>query len=504
MRCKEREQKRAVHADFSQHIISQRASFDNLKTKTQQRTYLFMRHWAGIKYHRKYYNKLSWLCGINENSCWMYPLTGAKGENKNIILCRQCFMSTHDITYPTMIELERVSPNLGIALPLCLAYDHILLQLNDATTTLVISIEMLERYDTIIHLQNPSFVKNKNDGKFRYDNKVIVETNKKRVVVDANKTTINIMGNTAVVVPKRKMDECVSLAEGSVKLQYNYADTAKPWNPNNYILLCSTTCVEANESDFHPVEGDLDIVKAHKNSIVKEDGHFGSSGFYAGHGVHSSYKSYDDGIGVHLERYATKDTSPEQRSQFDNMLEMMTSLLWNAKTKLALVAGYDIVQASCSHTDRSRIAADLINPSLTALGYDETHQVDLQPLEYRGNSLYFPSLNINVDASTSQFHTETDQGYTLIVVPYQTCSKRATFMFELGHECHLNLRLTDGFTFLFNARLLTHRQQMDADNGRNETCWNLGCYANRRLDHLTFCKLETEFAHIVNNVHTLL
>lgn len=63
--------------------------------------------------------------------------------------------------------------------------------------------------------------------------------------------------------------------------------------------------------------------------------------------------------------------------------------------------------------------------------------------------------------------------------------------------------MTPGAALLFNARLLTHRQEYtDTSCNKVDECgvydyieefWNIACYANRAFDNFTMVKLRREF-----------
>ena len=71
-------------------------------------------------------------------------------------------------------------------------------------------------------------------------------------------------------------------------------------------------------------------------------------------------------------------------------------------------------------------------------------QIDLLPIMVGNDSAIFPSVNTCVNAGTGTFHTENDQGYTLIAAPYQDVVKQATFVLSISSHFKIEIRLDDG------------------------------------------------------------
>ena len=94
--------------------------------------------------------------------------------------------------------------------------------------------------------------------------------------------------------------------------------------------------------------------------------------------------------------------------------------------------------------------------------------------------------NISVNARTTSFHTENDSTYTVISIPKQEANSERkdeySFLFKVKDKNNISLRLTEGVSFVFSGKLLTHRQSCNFPvNMKGETFINFSSYGTKRL-----------------------
>ena len=97
-------------------------------------------------------------------------------------------------------------------------------------------------------------------------------------------------------------------------------------------------------------------------------------------------------------------------------------------------------------------------------------------------------INICVNVSTGEFHTENDCSYTLISVPKQNtkeqikCGNEYQFLFQLNNNIVIALTLTPDLSFLFLSTFLSHRQKGNDSIENNKYPFvNLSSCGNKRL-----------------------
>ena len=80
-----------------------------------------------------------------------------------------------------------------------------------------------------------------------------------------------------------------------------------------------------------------------------------------------------------------------------------------------------------------------------------------------------------VNASTRDFHTEFDQGPTMICVPAQEDHKsnQFNFCFCVNDSMIIQLKMNPGLCFFFSAAFLTHRQEYEAAGSTPFLIWLL-------------------------------
>jgi len=94
--------------------------------------------------------------------------------------------------------------------------------------------------------------------------------------------------------------------------------------------------------------------------------------------------------------------------------------------------------------------------------------------------------SISVNGRTNEFHTENDSTYTVIAIPKQEeFSKRKheySFIFKFKEKHNISIRLTEGTSFLYSGKLLTHRQSCNLPiQMKDEVFINFASYGTQRL-----------------------
>ena len=377
----------------------------------------------------------------------------------------------------------------------------------------------LEQYDHVIIVENPTFKSKKScpDGIIDYGDKIVVDG--ETLLIQENTTlwighnitsdmdkentpdiaiNINVGGSVVIAARKTEVEDCIMKSNGKldVHFQYPHATTFASQSPK-YVLLSVIINMKDDPNDFHPKVNDSVLFDEHKSSIVQEGKHYRSTGKYYADGIHSSYEQYTDGSPKSVSRYATKDTPPHRRTLFDERINAVNHFVRSCNNAFKHASGFNIVEQSATNTTNNGKLGLLLN-SLT--NQYNAEKIDLSPIMVGNDSAIFPSVNTCVNAGTGTFHTENDQGYTLIATPYQDAVKRATFVLSISSHFKVGIRLDDGMANLFNARLLTHRQVIDTHRGGHDF-WSIGCYGNRRLEQNTFTLLRRHYDLVLENLH---
>ena len=94
--------------------------------------------------------------------------------------------------------------------------------------------------------------------------------------------------------------------------------------------------------------------------------------------------------------------------------------------------------------------------------------------------------SISVNARTNEFHTENDSTYTVITIPKQEANEKAeadyAFFFKVQDKHNVSIKLSEGLTFVFSGKLLTHRQSCNKESSiENELFINFASYGTQRL-----------------------
>ena len=98
------------------------------------------------------------------------------------------------------------------------------------------------------------------------------------------------------------------------------------------------------------------------------------------------------------------------------------------------------------------------------------------------------NINVCINASTEDFHTENDTSYTLITVPSQNskdqhnCGSIYNFLFKLNEDLIISLPLTPDLSFLFSGTYLSHRHQGNKSTEKTTNPFvHISSYGNKRL-----------------------
>lgn len=90
-----------------------------------------------------------------------------------------------------------------------------------------------------------------------------------------------------------------------------------------------------------------------------------------------------------------------------------------------------------------------------------------------------PAIFFNIDAATEEAHTEFDSTYTTIAAPMQVVKDKLCFHWILNGTTDVQIPLHPGRFLLYNAFLVTHRQQCDKEISVSQM--NISAYGNKRL-----------------------
>jgi hypothetical protein len=380
---------------------------------------------------------------------------------------------------------------------------------------MVVSHGNLLQYDNVILLQHPSFVKSGQckDGLVHYSREIVLNGIKIELEngCDVNIYELfsrqgngifnhgcDVMGNIVIAVLKNELDECISSSNGKLGVEFVYPnDDGQTFAVNSkYVILSLISRLSDDCNHYCPNLDDSELFARHKNSIVKEGKHFGSKGKYFAHGIHASFEQHPDGTPKSISEYATKNKNDPRYHQFEAKMDSIKHFILQCNNEIDNASGTSLVKQSATNTRKNLDLGMMLN-ALTKP--HNGRPISLFPLSLSGASLTFPSINVCLNASTDIFHTENDQGYTLIASPYQISQADASFVFQLSSKVHMRTRLRGGTIILFNARLVTHRQEL-VECDLSGPFWNVGCYANRRFDQHTFSLLRRQFDLVLCNL----
>ena len=447
--------------------------------------------------------------GFQSQQC-VYCLPLSTRNQTSMYLCSHCYNANLELDDHLMATIK----NAPVTTKNDTTSNNILkvhqwLQMHASTNNAAVVVpysELLQKYDHRIILKDPYFKKSRHcrDGLIYYSDEFTwngkkYKTNKKsdechEYVIDP------LCKQESIVIATKKveLDRCINAA--GIKIDYQYPNDGGQTfaSKTSYVILCAMATFEDNQHDFHPVDIDLQLFQKHKNNIVQTGKHYGSKGYYFANGLHASYGKGSDGLPVSINQYATKNKNDLSYKSLQKKLDQVTTLIIHCNRSLSL--GTDIVRSSAQNTINNAELAQTIN---SILGENIQQTINLRPLSTNAESAVFPSVNVCVNASTSVFHTENDQGYTMIAVPYQVTTSEASFLFRISNKIILSAKMKPGVSILFNARLLSHRQNLNKQPP-HINFWNIGCYANRRFNQHTYSLFRRQFSKVITGIHQYL
>jgi len=487
----------------NQLITEQLQQFKQLKEHDKRCTYIKLSHESGSLLAKSFYL-------LSKTSYFLYPLSS--NPDASNVLCLDCFKRTLGLTnsstwkraiapHARLKDIPTIADSTDNKSKTKILFDLIIYMYQrhrQNNTAVVVTSEDLQHYDHTIILQNPRYKPEKESNKMYYSKTAIVNG----VEQELDEATELPQQSVVVVVSKKSMNKCMAL--NGLKQEYTYHN-CKPQDEDTYVILTAISTRDDNPSDFSPSEDDHALFSKYKRPIfpttqtgrakVTRKNHFGSEGLVYGHGHTAVYT--DKSIGS----YATmnQDNSRSFRL-FKRSLSSVEHLILSSIGSLNERAHFNLVEHASRTTTQNRDYADMIN-QLT--GIINRSPIVLDALA-SGTAL-FPSCNVCINAGTRIFHTEIDQGYTLIMAPYQSLTKQPRFCFKVCPQAILKVPLTNGKNVLFNARLFTHRQDnTGVNNLRLIKFWNVGCYANRKYDNHTHCVFDNELASIFSHISALI
>ena len=128
----------------------------------------------------------------------------------------------------------------------------------------------------------------------------------------------------------------------------------------------------------------------------------------------------------------------------------------------------------------------IISPIIETAFELQSSKKDINIKEVYASSSGCWQSSICVNATTGQFHTETDCTYTLISVPHQDAIKLDNhenlynFLFSLTAKKKVNIPLYPGVSFIFSAPFLTHRQHRNENAlSLEDHFFNVASYENK-------------------------
>jgi hypothetical protein len=502
--CKQRATK--ASATMANLINAQRISF-SLMSKHQQQQYLSLTKSSGAHY-QLIHNNDTFLQQCKGYALYQFPLSSS--PTTSTILCTKCFRGNLKLArqpkWRSILEPNKRITDIQLsAVVQSVADVHNFIQSRQhgSNVALVVQPKMIEKFQTRIILQSPKWkpVKHCRDGIMEYSECAMINEEMKQL----NGTfTLDMSTSGSYVIAVKKCDlmNCINTAEKCFTVEFVYPEQdCKQWANDNLVLLSVGIGMQGPHS-FCPEPSDFALFKKHKPNIIQNNKHFSSEGFYFGEGQHASYSKDNHGNAKGIEEYTTTNIDAPTFPLFQAKIADAKRFIREANKALYEVSGVDIVGHCSKSTTESMIHSSILK-DLMDVGLDRD-SIELSPLMVDGKSAIFPSVNINVNAGTNSFHTENDQGYTLIAVPKQDSTRRAGFLFSLKGNTRIEVRLIDGISVLFNARLLTHRQQIDAENGTVGNFWNIGCYSNRKYNNYSFSRLGRDLNSLLINLNSII
>lgn len=484
---------------------------DNFKmgSDSYKQQYIMCSSAAGKSYQLRHPQKND-IQHMHKESVYQLPLISS--DDFSTTVCRDCFRHYHDhLSTRGWQRIKSTSTNLHYTTEFIGTQQHLnSLVKGNKNVAVVIASEVLDRYEKSIILSRPEVVTRENQHTIKFSDNVTIngapiQSSDKSIFEINSKSKIG--SSFIIVVPKEELDSCIKGT--GVRVQYEYADSAAWVASSSYVILAVSTVIRDKEEYFHPTKNDSAIMKRHKPNVIQRGAHFNTNGVHHHFGCHSSYEQHQDGSPQSIAEYKAINTDEDTYEKVKNNASSAIQMTIDANEAINELSGFELVESSAAATITNRIFGNFLN-TLNNHFESSRYEIKCAALENDdGTSAIFPMLNICEDASTGTFHTEDDQGMTLILVPYQDSSKSARFLFKIHSRLTLSVSMMCGTALLFNGRLITHRQELTQSNTNSNECkvpiekinvyWNFGLYANRKYDQFMLKKICREFDFLLEH-----
>ena len=317
----------------------------------------------------------------------------------------------------------------------------------------------------------------------------VVTTNKK--VNDRRIMTVQIerMKNTQVIFVV-KLEEVKNLFKDRLIVIPSQPLPAKGnknrWrHGSGYIMICRALIdfkKQGKEREWN--EDDYNLLRLVKNSIVgnKNTPHFGAAGKYYSFGTNALYKIDENKSSIGI--YGNNKSQYEEKNK-----QIQIQSKWvEEKLKTSLESAVD------SQSNLFLHCSNFLSPVMdVAEKMQEEHgDINLNFDKFGDIGLY--AAQVCVNATTRDYHTEFDQGPTLIYVPAQkkTVRNQYKFSFRINEKLEIQLKMIEHLSFIFSAALLTHRQECDGNE--DHIFFNLASFCNKKL----FSHMKKSFDRVIN------
>ena len=198
-------------------------------------------------------------------------------------------------------------------------------------------------------------------------------------------------------------------------------------------------------------------------------------------GLNGSFSINDNKSSVQL--YANKyNKSKEQQKKIKKQAKSI-------EKKLMSTMSYAI----STHLKTLPNLVNVLNPSID-VAYDLQYEIgnlNLVEVDFTEIGLYVGQLCNK--AETGLFHTELDQGYTLVGVPEQENGRKRglELLFRINDKVIIVVEMVPMISFVFSAAILTHRQNCREHNG--DDFLNYSSFCNLKL----FNHLRKSFSRVM-------
>ena len=217
-----------------------------------------------------------------------------------------------------------------------------------------------------------------------------------------------------IVAPREEVE---SLYDGRIVIigtkpsNKSKEDVMKNREPSGYVVLCRAMMQKKLTTDNSKwCADDFKNLKTTKNSIVgnKSTPHFGANGYYYSYGLNGVYK-IDKTTQSSIGEYGIRKSKDEERNKIiKEKAKQMEYKLLKSLQDVVREQSRDFLY-SCNFLSPT---AHIANHLQSKLGH-----ININYNKFTSIGLY--AAQVCVNATTQQFHTELDQGPTLIYVPNQ-------------------------------------------------------------------------------------